>query len=155
MRHRSVFLIAMVALTVGAFAFRLPVLGNRPFHGDEAVHAFKFQELWERGVYRYDHNEFHGPTLYYAALPSVWLQGRRSFAACRESDFRLPIILFGAAMVLALAPLPFAVRWIDPRRDAFPTHAPANVTLIHAPEPAAELVSAPDIKPPTRHGASP
>jgi xanthine dehydrogenase accessory factor len=43
-----------------------------------------------------------------------------------------------------LVPLPFAVRWIDPRRDAFPMHAPANVTLIHASEPAAELVSAPD-----------
>jgi xanthine dehydrogenase accessory factor len=59
------------------------------------------------------------------------------------------IYLFGAghvgrALALALAPLPFAVRWIDPRRDAFPTHAPANVTLIHAPEPAAELTSAPD-----------
>ena len=47
-------------------------------------------------------------------------------------------------MALALAPLPFAVRWIDPRRDAFPAHTPANVTLIHAPEPAAELASAPD-----------
>jgi xanthine dehydrogenase accessory factor len=59
------------------------------------------------------------------------------------------VYLFGAghvgrALALALAPLPFAVRWIDPRRNAFPTHAPANVTLIHAPEPAAELVSAPD-----------
>jgi xanthine dehydrogenase accessory factor len=59
------------------------------------------------------------------------------------------VYLFGAghvgrALALALAPLPFAVRWIDPRRDAFPTHAPANVTLIHAPEPAAELMSAPN-----------
>ena len=59
------------------------------------------------------------------------------------------VCLFGAghvgrALALALAPLPFAVRWIDPRRDAFPAHAPANVTLIHAPEPAAELGSAPD-----------
>jgi xanthine dehydrogenase accessory factor len=59
------------------------------------------------------------------------------------------IYLFGAghvgrALALALAPLPFAVRWIDPRRDAFPTHTPANVTLIHAPGPAAELASAPD-----------
>jgi xanthine dehydrogenase accessory factor len=59
------------------------------------------------------------------------------------------VYLFGAghvgrALALALAPLPFAVRWIDPRRDAFPTHAPANVTLIHAPEPAVELASAPD-----------
>jgi len=59
------------------------------------------------------------------------------------------VYLFGAghvgrALALALAPLPFAVRWIDPRRDAFPAHAPANVTLIHAPEPPGELTSAPD-----------
>jgi xanthine dehydrogenase accessory factor len=59
------------------------------------------------------------------------------------------VYLFGAghvgrAFALALAPLPFAVRWVDPRRDAFPTHTPANVTLIHASEPVAELANAPD-----------
>jgi xanthine dehydrogenase accessory factor len=59
------------------------------------------------------------------------------------------VYLFGAghvgrALALAFAPLPFAVRWIDPRRDAFPRHTPANVTLIHASEPVAELASAAD-----------
>ena len=59
------------------------------------------------------------------------------------------VYLFGAghvgrALALALAPLPFAVRWIDPRREAFPAYAPANVALIHAPEPALELANAPD-----------
>jgi xanthine dehydrogenase accessory factor len=49
-------------------------------------------------------------------------------------DDRRPLLLFGAghvgrALVLALAPLPFAVTWIDPRPDAFPAVAPANVTL--------------------------
>ena len=48
------------------------------------------------------------------------------------------VYLFGAghvgrAFALALAPLPFPVRWIDPRRDAFPAHAPTNVTLVHGP----------------------
>ena len=46
--------------------------------------------------------------------------------------------------MLALAPLPFAVRWINSRRDAFPPHAPANVALVHALEPVQELVDAPD-----------
>jgi xanthine dehydrogenase accessory factor len=60
-----------------------------------------------------------------------------------------PVYLFGAghvgrALVLALAPLPFAVSWIDSRREAFPAHAPANVTLIHALSPVAELARAPD-----------
>ena len=59
------------------------------------------------------------------------------------------VYLFGAghvgrALALALAPLPFAVRWIDSRREAFPARAPANVALIHAPEPASELAGAPD-----------
>ena len=105
MRTRGAFLIAMLVLTIGAFAFRVPSLGSRPFHGDEAVHAFKFLDLWEHGTYLYDRNEFHGPTLYYAALPSMWLQGRHSFVETREADYRLPIVLFGAAMVLILAPL--------------------------------------------------
>jgi xanthine dehydrogenase accessory factor len=59
------------------------------------------------------------------------------------------VYLFGAghvgrALALALAPLPFVVRWIDSRREAFPEYAPANVALIHAPEPSGELASAPD-----------
>jgi uncharacterized protein (TIGR03663 family) len=105
MKSGRVFTFVMLLLAIGAFAFRQPSLGNRPMHGDEAVHAFKFRELWEHGVYRYDPNEFHGPTLYYAALPSVWLHGRRDFAATTEADFRLPIAVFGAAMVLLLLPL--------------------------------------------------
>ncbi len=105
MRRRAAFPVAMLALVVGALAFRLPALQNRPFHGDEAVHAFKFLELWRHGVYRYDPNEFHGPTLYYAALPSVLIHGRRALSDCSESDFRLPIALFGAAMVLLISPL--------------------------------------------------
>jgi xanthine dehydrogenase accessory factor len=43
-----------------------------------------------------------------------------------------PLFLFGAghvgrALALALAPLPFAVTWVDPRPDAFPAYVPANV----------------------------
>ncbi|HLJ54428.1 MAG TPA: flippase activity-associated protein Agl23 [Chthonomonadaceae bacterium] len=115
MRLRRAFLAAMLALTVGALLFRLPALGNRPFHGDEAVHAFKFQELWKEGMYRYDANEYHGPTLYYAALPVAWInwnsssgswfEAKQNLADFVEADFRLPIVLFGAAMVLAMAPL--------------------------------------------------
>ena len=42
-----------------------------------------------------------------------------------------PVLLFGAghvgrAVVLALAPLPFAVRWIDSRPDQFPQLRPAE-----------------------------
>ena len=58
------------------------------------------------------------------------------------------LLLFGAghvgrALVLALAPLPFAVRWIDSRQAAFPAAVPANAILVHAPSPVAELEAAP------------
>jgi xanthine dehydrogenase accessory factor len=46
--------------------------------------------------------------------------------------------------VLALAPLPFQVRWIDPRPEAFPARAPANARMISAADPTAELAAAPD-----------
>jgi xanthine dehydrogenase accessory factor len=50
-------------------------------------------------------------------------------------DATTPVLLFGAghvgrALVLALAPLPFAVRWIDSRADQFPQYMPQNVVTI-------------------------
>jgi xanthine dehydrogenase accessory factor len=63
-------------------------------------------------------------------------------------DERRPLCLFGAghvgrALVLALAPLPFRVTWVDPRPDAFPSHIPANVIAVRAEDPAAVLAGAP------------
>src|SRR5271165_5985828 len=59
------------------------------------------------------------------------------------------VYLFGAghvgrALSLALAPLPFVLRWIDSRGEAFPSRAAANVALFLVPEPASALVGAPD-----------
>lgn len=59
-------------------------------------------------------------------------------------EARTPLALFGAghvgrALMLALAPLPFATRWIDPRADAFPKHLAGNVEAVHAADPVAQL----------------
>lgn len=105
MRKPGAFVAVLVLLAVGALLFRLPALDNRPMHGDEAVHAVKFRDLWERGVYRYDPNEYHGPTIYYAELPIVRLKGLKSFTELREADYRLSTVLFGAAILLLLIPL--------------------------------------------------
>ena len=64
-------------------------------------------------------------------------------------DTRRNLYLFGAghvgkAIVLALAPLPFEVTWIDPRRDAFPRAVPGNVKMVCASSPSDELAAAPD-----------
>ena len=63
-------------------------------------------------------------------------------------DSNRRLYLFGAghvgrALVLALAPLPFDVTWIDPREGAFPSVAPSNVVLMQVQDPAAELANAP------------
>ncbi len=59
-----------------------------------------------------------------------------------------PVLLFGAghvgrAAVLALAPLPFAVRWIDSRPDQFPQYVPPNVVTIRTDDAERELADAP------------
>jgi xanthine dehydrogenase accessory factor len=59
-----------------------------------------------------------------------------------------PVLLFGAghvgrAVVLALAPLPFSVRWIDSRADQFPQYVPQNVVAVRTDAVARELAEAP------------
>ncbi len=72
-------------------------------------------------------------------------------AACRAAALRHPadpLYLFGAghvgrAVVRALAPLPFAVTWIDSRGDAFPADLPAMVTARRSATPPLEVDGAP------------
>ncbi|MGH6874699.1 MAG: xanthine dehydrogenase accessory protein XdhC, partial [Aestuariivirgaceae bacterium] len=48
----------------------------------------------------------------------------------------------GRALVLALAPLPFAVSWIDQRPDAFPAAVPSNAAVKLMSSPPAALAAA-------------
>lgn len=59
---------------------------------------------------------------------------------------RRHLYLFGAghvgrALVLALAPLPFAVHWIDPRPNAFPKFAPQNAEMLSPADVIATLAN--------------
>ncbi|MEJ8475921.1 xanthine dehydrogenase accessory protein XdhC [Roseibium algae] len=61
-----------------------------------------------------------------------------------------PLYLFGAghvgrALILALAPLPFDIIWIDGRADAFPKAVPANVSMLASNNPKEVLAMAPRI----------
>jgi xanthine dehydrogenase accessory factor len=63
-------------------------------------------------------------------------------------DATTAVLLFGAghvgrALVLALAPLPFAVRWIDSRPDQFPQYVPQNVATVCTSAAERELDAAP------------
>jgi xanthine dehydrogenase accessory factor len=67
----------------------------------------------------------------------------------RFGSFPTPLYLFGAghvgqSLVLALAPLPFAVTWVDPRPRSFPSHVPGNVACRTGAEPVRLLDKAPD-----------
>jgi xanthine dehydrogenase accessory factor len=66
----------------------------------------------------------------------------------RFGDEPSPFYLFGAghvgrALAVALAPLPFAVSWIDARPGAFPASWAANVTTIAEGDPVTLLGKAP------------
>jgi len=75
----------------------------------------------------------------------------RSGGAVRERFGEEPtaFYLFGAghvgrALTIALAPLPFAVTWMDTRPGAIPAEYPVNVTAIREGDPVALLSRAPD-----------
>ncbi len=100
MKPKVLFIILIVAVTIGAFAFRIPRLDERIMHGDEANQADKTGTLLEQGHYAYDPHQHHGPTLYYLALPIAWLSGATDFASTTETTYRLVPLLFGVGLVL-------------------------------------------------------
>jgi len=95
-------LAALLLAVAGALALRLPQLDARPLHNDEAVNALKVSELWRHGHYRYDPDEFHGPTLYYGSLPFLWLGEARHPDQLNETILRLAPVTFGTALILLL-----------------------------------------------------
>jgi len=94
--------LALLLAFAGALALRCPRLDVRPLHNDEAINALKLTALWEKGQYTYDPDEFHGPTLYYSALPFVWLSSARDSAELSETTMRLVPLAFGTGLILLL-----------------------------------------------------
>jgi uncharacterized protein (TIGR03663 family) len=93
----------LVALALtAAIALRGARLDERPMHHDEANQAIKFGDLLERGDYRYDYRDHHGPTLYYLTLPSAWVGGRHTLASLDEVTLRRVPVVFGVATILLL-----------------------------------------------------
>jgi uncharacterized protein (TIGR03663 family) len=94
---------ALIAIALaGGLALRFARLDARPMHHDEANQAVKFGELLERGEYRYDAHDHHGPTLYYVTLPAAKLRGQTTFASLDERTLRGVTALFGAVTILLL-----------------------------------------------------
>lgn len=70
-------------------------------HTDEAVHAVKFGTLLEKGDYKYDPFEYHGPTLNYFTLVPAWLSSKVRFAEVNETILRIVPVLFSIILMLA------------------------------------------------------
>lgn len=91
----------LAALAIGLW-LRSGDLALRPMHTDEAVHAEKFRQLWLEHSYRYDPEEFHGPTLYYATLPVVWFSGVKDFESTTEAMYRTVPLIFTLGLIALL-----------------------------------------------------
>lgn len=89
-------------IILGALLSRLLLLGVRPMHHDEANQAVKFGNLLEKGEYRYDRNDHHGPSLYYLTLPFAWIFSGTTFASTDEFTLRFVPAAFGVGLILLL-----------------------------------------------------
>ena len=100
----------------------------------------RFEEMEQSGAFatasRLDAN---GRIVRALASRAAAETGRTAFSRTsfheRFGEATTPVLLFGAghvgrAVVLALAPLPFTVRWIDGRQDQFPRHVPQNAVAL-------------------------
>src|ERR1041384_2867725 len=94
--------LAVLLALAAAIALRVPNLERRPLHNDEGVNAIKAADLWQKGHYVYDPDEFHGPSLYYATLPVLWLSGARNSAELHDASLRVAPMIFGVAIILLL-----------------------------------------------------
>jgi len=91
-----------VFLLIGLFGLliRLPQLGARPMHTDEAVNAYIVGQLLAGEAYTYDPQDRHGPTLAALAFPLVRMQGARAFSELTETELRLTTVLAGTVTIL-------------------------------------------------------
>jgi len=81
-------------------AVRLPQLGVRPMHTDEAVNGYIVGQLLAGQPFNYDPQDRHGPALSALALPLAQMQGAKSFSDLTESELRLAPVLAGTITIL-------------------------------------------------------
>lgn len=94
--------LALLIIAGVAIIFRSAFLDRRPMHNDEAVNAVKFGQLYQHGTYKYDPEEYHGPTLEYTTLAFERLTGAPDFAHISEARLRWLTALFGVGVILLL-----------------------------------------------------
>jgi uncharacterized protein (TIGR03663 family) len=96
MKHLTRADVVAIAVLAVAMFLRCQDLSLRPFHHDEGVNGFFLTRLVREGVYKYDPGNYHGPTLYYLALPLVALVG------LHDAAVRGTTVIFGLLTVFVL-----------------------------------------------------
>src|SRR5438132_2193005 len=89
-----IWLACAAFITAVAAFLRFFLLDLKPLHHDEGVNGFFLTNLLRDGVYKYDPANYHGPTLYYIALPFVKLFGLETI------PIRVSVGIFGVLTVI-------------------------------------------------------
>jgi uncharacterized protein (TIGR03663 family) len=92
--EKPVCAIAFILAVIVAVWLRFDQIGLKPFHHDEGVMSHFLLNLANSGEYRYNPENYHGPTLYYFALVALRIFGDNDFA------LRFTPALFGVLTVL-------------------------------------------------------
>lgn len=97
-----------IALFAVAVLTRLYILGVRPYHHDESIHAFYSWKIVTDGAGNYQYDPvYHGPLLYYSTALMVALFGDSDFTA------RLSAAAFGLGLLAFAWPLRrYLGRWV-------------------------------------------
>jgi uncharacterized protein (TIGR03663 family) len=105
------WLIGVVAILIVAAVLRLYDLSLVPLHHDEGVNGNFLVRLVREGAYRYDPENYHGPTLYYFSAIIPWITKLLFGAAARDNyglttfTIRLVPVVFGLATIGLVFPL--------------------------------------------------
>lgn len=82
---------------IAAAALRLFALGLKPMHHDEGVNGFFLMNLMRQGVFHYNPENYHGPTLYFLTLPLAFIADK--LGALDNWTLRLVTAAFGVGTV--------------------------------------------------------
>ena len=92
--EKQVCAIVFILAVAVAVWLRFDQIGLKPFHHDEGVNSHFLLNLAEHGEYKYNPENYHGPTLYYFALLTLRVFGVNDLA------LRFTPALFGVLTVL-------------------------------------------------------
>lgn len=88
------WIVGCAIVTAISTIWRFYDLTLKPLHHDEGVNGYFLITLFREGVYKYDPENYHGPTLYYISLAFTKIFGLETFS------IRASVGVFGVLMVV-------------------------------------------------------